>query len=72
MADMRVSSICLLPSIIISFLIVSYSIDAADFSCQLPVMEGEEYLAFAEQMPEPLNGLPGIYKNITYPVTTAN
>lgn len=29
--------------------------------------EGEDYLAFADVMPEPEGGLPAIYKLITYP-----
>lgn len=29
--------------------------------------QNEEYLAFAEQMPEPVGGLEGIYKTIKYP-----
>lgn len=29
--------------------------------------QNEEYLAFAEQMPEPVGGLEGIYKAIKYP-----
>ena len=29
--------------------------------------QGNEYLAFADQMPEPVGGLPAIYKLITYP-----
>ena len=28
---------------------------------------GNEYLAFAEKMPEPVGGLSAIYQNITYP-----
>lgn len=30
-------------------------------------MQGTEYLAFAEEMPEPIGGLPAIYKEISYP-----
>ncbi len=33
----------------------------------LSTNEGEEYLAFAEKMPEPVGGLPAIYKLIKYP-----
>jgi protein TonB len=29
--------------------------------------EGDEYLAFAEEMPQPVGGLPAIYKLIKYP-----
>lgn len=29
--------------------------------------EGEDYLAFAEEMPSPQGGLPAIYKRIVYP-----
>lgn len=29
--------------------------------------QGTEYLAFCEQMPEPIGGLPAIYKQIEYP-----
>ncbi len=29
--------------------------------------QNDEYLAFAEQMPEPVGGLEGIYKSIKYP-----
>ena len=28
---------------------------------------GDDYLAFAQKMPEPANGMAEIYKNITYP-----
>ena len=28
---------------------------------------GDEYLAFAQKMPEPANGITEIYKNISYP-----
>lgn len=31
------------------------------------IMEGEEYLAFAEEMPAPVGGLPAIIKNVKYP-----
>ncbi len=31
--------------------------------------KGEEYAAFAENMPEPINGLEGIYNLIEYPET---
>ncbi|MBI1931843.1 MAG: energy transducer TonB [Ignavibacteriales bacterium] len=30
-------------------------------------LQNDEYLAFAEQMPEPVGGLEGIYKAIKYP-----
>jgi periplasmic protein TonB len=30
-------------------------------------LQGTEYLAFADQMPEPIGGLPEIYKLIKYP-----
>lgn len=29
--------------------------------------QGDQYLAFAEVMPEPVGGLPSIYKKISYP-----
>jgi len=29
--------------------------------------QGVEYLAFAEEMPQPVGGLPAIYEQITYP-----
>jgi periplasmic protein TonB len=32
-----------------------------------PVLEGEEYLAFAESMPEPDGGIQAIYAKIKYP-----
>lgn len=28
---------------------------------------GDDYLAFAEKMPEPVDGIASVYKNITYP-----
>lgn len=28
---------------------------------------GEDYLAFAEVMPEPVGGIEAVYKNVTYP-----
>ncbi|MBK8945081.1 MAG: energy transducer TonB [Ignavibacteriae bacterium] len=31
------------------------------------IQQNDEYLAFAEQMPEPVGGLEGIYKLIKYP-----
>ena len=30
-------------------------------------LQGEEYLAFAEEMPKPVGGLPSIYERIEYP-----
>lgn len=33
----------------------------------LPDLQGEEYLAFAEEMPQPVGGLKAIYKFIEYP-----
>ena len=34
--------------------------------------EGEEYLAFAEEMPQPIGGLQAIYKLIKYPQIARN
>ncbi len=34
---------------------------------QIYEYQSTEYLAFADQMPEPVGGLPSIYKLITYP-----
>ncbi len=34
--------------------------------------EGEEYLAFAEEMPQPIGGLQAIYKLIEYPELAKN
>lgn len=31
------------------------------------LMEGEEYLAFCEEMPAPVGGIKEIYKNVEYP-----
>lgn len=36
-------------------------------SKQINIYEGEDYLAFADVMPEPDGGLPAIYKLISYP-----
>lgn len=35
----------------------------------LTFSQDDGYLAFAEQMPEPVGGLPAIYKSIKYPKT---
>lgn len=48
------------------FLFISISNIFAEQS-NLGTNEGGEYLAFAETMPEPVDGLPGIYKLIKYP-----
>lgn len=50
-------------------LMVSFSLlfSASTLFGGISPKEGEEYLAFAEQMPAPIGGLPAIYKNIKYP-----
>lgn len=55
--DMRRLSLLLLSSI---FLLASPM--TTDFA-----QEGNEYLAFAEKMPEPIGGLSAIYQKIKYP-----
>ncbi len=50
-----------LPLTIMLLLLMSTSF----YSTQID--EGEEYLAYAEQMPQPVGGLPAIYKKIKYP-----
>ncbi|MFH1196255.1 MAG: energy transducer TonB [bacterium] len=32
-----------------------------------PILEGEEYLAFAESMPEPVGGIKAIHAKLKYP-----
>ena len=39
---------------------------------QINKYQSTEYLAFADQMPEPVGGLPSIYKLITYPELAKN
>ena len=53
-----------LSAVIMFFLIISVSFGR---QTNLNSNEGEEYLAFAEKMPEPEGGLPAIYKLIKYP-----
>jgi protein TonB len=59
---MTVKSKFYIPLILLMFVSISFGNQLL-----LNNYEGEEYLAFAEQMPEPVNGLPGIYKLIKYP-----
>lgn len=55
----------------IFFLIIS-STEIISKNNNLPVYQSEEYLAFAEKMPEPVGGLPAIYKLIEYPSMAKN
>lgn len=55
----------------IFFLIIS-STEIISKKNNLPVYQSEEYLAFAEKMPEPVGGLPAIYKLIEYPSMAKN
>ena len=53
--------------ILFCLLFLSQTADARNDYSSLTSLEGEEYLAFAEQMPEPVDGLASIYKKISYP-----
>ena len=55
--------------ILVLFLIISISSSTKGLSNShiLTDLQGTEYLAFADQMPEPVGGLPEIYKMIQYP-----
>lgn len=55
----------------IFFLIIS-STEIISKNNNLPAYQSEEYLAFAEKMPEPVGGLPAIYKLIEYPSMAKN
>lgn len=48
------------------FLLIS-SFFLLNFNSNSLVAQQNEYLAFAEEMPEPVGGLPAIYKLIEYP-----
>ncbi len=49
------------------FLLLVSSISHANY-----LYEGEDYLAFAEEMPQPIGGLSSIYKLIEYPELAKN
>jgi protein TonB len=51
------------------FLLILSALTTTNFSFvnKFNDLQGVEYLAFADQMPEPVGGLPEIYKNISYP-----
>ncbi len=51
--------------LLFSFFLFSSAIQSSQFYTKN--YEGEEYLAFAEEMPQPVGGLPEIYKLIEYP-----
>lgn len=51
---------------IIGLLLFSFSSNNNN-AVELKDMEGNEYLAFAQEMPAPVGGLPSIYKKIEYP-----
>ena len=50
----------------ITILTISFSL-LISLSAMQAVSEGEAYLPFAEEMPSPVGGLAGIYKNVKYP-----
>ena len=53
-----------------SFLVIMIlaSVFTLDLSAKINLnLQATEYLAFAEEMPQPVGGLPSIYQLITYP-----
>jgi protein TonB len=52
--------------LIIGFVLMPLLLKADDYKKQNSVQE-EQYVDFAETMPEPIGGLEAIYKNIKYP-----
>jgi len=51
----------------ILFLLLTFFFSFNSFGYIDTDLQGVEYLAFAEEMPEPIGGLPAIYKLIKYP-----
>ena len=51
----------------VAFLLFFLTITTAAENSKIDVLQNEEYAAFAEQMPEPIGGLEGMYKLIKYP-----
>ncbi len=56
--------------LLFSLLFFSSTVQSSQFYTE--DYEGEEYLAFAEEMPQPVGGLPAIYKLIKYPELAKN
>jgi len=54
-------------NLLIIILIPVLSISLLAENDNLYDLQGAEYLAFTDQMPEPIGGLPAIYKLIEYP-----
>lgn len=52
----------------ISILITFYVISSVSLPATEIINGDEEYLAFAEEMPSPIGGIPAIIKNIKYPM----
>jgi protein TonB len=50
-----------------SYLLHSENLNIVPSNKELGALQGDPYLAFAESMPEPVGGLPAIYKKISYP-----
>ncbi len=48
-------------------IIFLFSFQVKTFNKTTQIMEGEQYVAFAEEMPSPLGGIESIYRLIKYP-----
>ena len=53
-------------TVILMFLLNSWNLKAN----VLPILD--DYLAFAEVMPEPVGGIAAVYKNVSYPASAKN
>jgi len=51
------------------FLLFFFTLTIITGNNKFKVLQNDEYAAFAENMPEPIDGLEGIYKLIKYPET---
>jgi protein TonB len=51
----------------VSFMLLTFVIPLSSNPNSIHLQEGDEYLAFAEQMPAPIGGITEIYKQIEYP-----